>query len=149
MDASVETPLRGRIQREESPCNNETILLVEDESEVRKLAAEFLRAYGYTILEAQHGVDALSICIKHQGPIDLMLTDMVMPEMNGHELAQKHLKPMKPRMKVLYMSGYTDDAFVRNGVLEKGVNFVQKPFSLVNLAKQIREILDKDKILSI
>jgi two-component system cell cycle sensor histidine kinase/response regulator CckA len=97
---------------------------------------------GYTVLEAQHGDDALLICRERERSIDLMLTDVVMPGMSGRELAG-HLAPMEPEMKVLYMSGYTDDAIVHQGVLEKGVDFIQKPFALVGLAKKIREVLEK------
>ena len=85
------------------------------------------------------------ICRQHKDSIDLMVTDVVMPGMSGRELAG-HLAPLRPRMKVLYMSGYTDDAIVHHGVLEEGMNFIQKPFSMMKLAQKVRDILDKGSI---
>jgi YesN/AraC family two-component response regulator len=93
-------------------------------------------------LEAPHGDDALLVCEQHEGPIHLMVTDVVMPNMSGHELA-KRLKAFHPEMKVLYMSGYTDNAIVHHGVLEKGMNYIQKPFTIEGLARKVREVLDK------
>ncbi|HSB07684.1 MAG TPA: ATP-binding protein, partial [Thermodesulfobacteriota bacterium] len=109
------------VLKEELPRGNETILIVEDEEEVRKLAAKILERQGYRILETSNGNDALVACEKHKSSIHLMLADIVMPGMSGSELA-KLLKPLYPETKILYMSGYTDDAIVRHGVLEKGVN---------------------------
>jgi two-component system, cell cycle sensor histidine kinase and response regulator CckA len=122
----------------------ETILVVEDEEAVRELAVEFLKAQGYTVLEAPHGSAASLVCREYKGSIDLLLTDVVMPGMNGHALAG-HLATLRPEMKVLYMSGYTDDAIEHHGVLEEGVNYIQKPFSLLGLSKKVREVLDKKK----
>jgi len=109
---------------------------------VRELARELLELNGYTVLEATHGQEALRICRTHDGPIHLMLTDVVMPHMNGHELAET-LAPLRPGMKILYMSGYTDDAIVRHGVLEPGTHFLQKPFSSQALADKVRAVLDE------
>ena len=95
---------------------------------------------GYNVLEARHGVEALEISERHQGPIHLMVTDVVMPQMSGRELAQR-LQPLRPDMKVLYMSGYTDDAIVRHGVLGAGMAFLSKPFTPDALALKINEIL--------
>jgi PAS domain S-box-containing protein len=143
----VDEPAAGRegekMELKESPCGNERILLVEDEEAVRELAAEFLRRHGYTVLEAQDGEGALLICGDHRGPIDLLLTDVVMPGMSARELSER-LVSLRPETKVLYMSGYTDDAIVHQGILEKGIDFIQKPFSLAGLAKRVREVLDKD-----
>jgi PAS domain S-box-containing protein len=135
--------IRKEVLKEELPRGNETILIVEDEEEVRKLAGKILERQGYRILEASQGDDALRISERHGGPIDLILVDVIMPGMSCSELA-KHLKSPHPKMKVVYMSGYTDNAIVRHGVLEKGVNYIQKPFTMEGLARKVREVLDKD-----
>jgi nitrogen-specific signal transduction histidine kinase/ActR/RegA family two-component response regulator len=142
----VDEPLeeiKKEVLKEELPRGNETILIVEDEEEVRKLAGKILERQGYRILEASQGDDALRISEKHGVPIDLILVDVIMPGMSGSELA-KHLKSPHPKMKVLYMSGHTDDAILHHGVLEKGVNYIQKPFTMDRLARKVREALDKD-----
>jgi CheY-like chemotaxis protein len=130
-DDAPAQPLRGL----------ETILLVEDEEAVRDLARDVFTARGYTVLEARQGSEALRICERHAGPIHLMLTDVVMPEMSGRELADR-LAVLRPGMKVLYMSGYTDNAVVHHGILDPGTIFLQKPFSPAVLAKKVREVLD-------
>jgi len=135
--------IRKEVLKEELPRGKETILIVEDEEEVRKLAGKILERQGYRILETLNGDDALLACERRKGPIHLMLADIVMPGMSGSELA-KLLKPLCPEIKILYMSGYTDNAIVRHGVLEKGVNYIQKPFTLKGLARKVREVLDKD-----
>ena len=119
----------------------ETILLAEDEEVVRKLALEVLLSYGYKVLEAENGKTALSICESQGESIDLLITDVVMPEMGGRELAARLLKRC-PDVKVLYMSGYTDDAVIRQGEIKEGSNFIQKPFSLEALVQKVREVLD-------
>jgi DNA-binding response OmpR family regulator len=142
----VDEPLQEitkEILKEELPRGNETILIVEDEEEVRKLAGKILEKQGYRILETFNGDEALVVCERGRSPIHLMLADIVMPGMSGSELA-KRVKPLYPEMKVLYMSGYTDDAIVRHGVLEKGVNYIQKPFTMEGLARRVREVLDKE-----
>ena len=96
---------------------------------------------GYRVLEARHGAEALEISSRHTGPIHLMVTDVVMPQMSGRELAQR-LLPLRPEMRVLYMSGYTDDAIVRHGVLGAGMAFLSKPFTPYALASKVREVLD-------
>jgi signal transduction histidine kinase/ActR/RegA family two-component response regulator len=118
----------------------ETILLVEDEEMVRKLASDILREKGYQVLVGKNGEEAIGICKEHLGQIDLMLTDVVMPEMNGRRLAEI-LQPIQQNMKVVYMSGYTDDAIVHHGVLEPGTNFIEKPFTAETLTSTIREVL--------
>ena len=142
----VEEPvevLGEKVEEKEAPRGRETILLVEDEEAVRKLAVQFLRRHDYFVLEALHGSDALLVCEQHQGPVHLMVTDVVMPGMSGRELAER-LSSLHPEMKVLYMSGYTDNAIVHHGVLDEGMNYIQKPFSMEMLAKKVREVLDKD-----
>lgn len=134
---------RMRVTREEIPRGGgETILLVEDEEDVRRLAVRILQRQGYTVLEASCGKDALVLCKEHQGPIHLILTDVVMPGMSGRQLADQ-LIPLHPNLKVVYMSGYTDNAVIHHGVLEEGVNYIQKPFTIDGLMKRMREVLDK------
>jgi two-component system cell cycle sensor histidine kinase/response regulator CckA len=135
--------IRKEVLKEKLPHGNETILVVEDEEEVRKLTAKILERQGYRILETSNGDDALLACERRKGPIHLMLADIVMPGMSGSELA-KLLKPLYPEIKILYMSGYTDNAIVRHGVLEKRVNYIQKPFTTEGLARKVREVLDKE-----
>jgi two-component system, cell cycle sensor histidine kinase and response regulator CckA len=120
----------------------ETILLVEDDEMVRKLVNEVLDNEGYRLLEAANGVAALSICAQYEEPIHLLLTDVVMPEMSGRELANR-LAAVRSELKVLYMSGYTDDVIVHHGVLDEGTEFIQKPFTPDVLARKIREVLDR------
>ena len=119
----------------------ETILLVEDDEVVRKLVSEVLDNEGYRLLEAANGIAALSICAQYEEPIHLLLTDVVMPEMSGRDLADR-LVPQRPEMKVLFMSGYTDDVIVHHGVLDAGAAFIQKPFAPDVLARKVRDVLD-------
>lgn len=120
----------------------ETILLVEDEEIVREMATEILRENGYHVMEAKHPNEALILAAQYNGIIHLMLTDVVMPQMSGRDLAEQ-ITPLRPDMKVLYMSGYTDDAIVHHGVLEEGTAFIAKPFSIDGLARKLREVLDE------
>ncbi|HKO49631.1 MAG TPA: response regulator [Polyangiaceae bacterium] len=120
----------------------ETILLVEDETQVRMVVMSILLKHGYHVMPAQHAGEALLLCESHSGTIDLLLTDVVMPQMSGPELA-KRLSSSRPQMKVLCMSGYTDDSVVRHGVLESGVAFLQKPVTPASLARKVREVLDQ------
>jgi len=120
---------------------SETILLVEDDHAVRVLARSVLQAHGYTVLEASQGKEALFLSGQHEGPIHLMVTDTVMPGMSGRDLAER-LKPSRPNMKVLFMSGYTDKAIVHHGELVPGTAFLQKPFTPDALARKVREVLD-------
>jgi CheY-like chemotaxis protein len=126
---------------EEMPSGTETILLVEDEEMVRKLSRKILEECGYTVVEAENGTEALSIFEAGDSDIDLLMTDVVMPQMGGRELSEK-LTLKLPNIKILFTSGYTDDAIVRHGVIETNTNFIQKPFSPEALANKIRELLD-------
>lgn len=120
---------------------NETILLVEDEELVRNLTRQILSEYGYTVLEAQDGLEALEICDNGECKFDLLMTDVVMPRMGGRELAEK-LTARLPNLRILFTSGYTDDAVVRHGVIGANTNFIQKPFTPKEMANKIRAILD-------
>jgi PAS domain S-box-containing protein len=120
---------------------SETILVVEDEAQVRALVAQMLQASGYTVLTAAAPSAALELSDRHPGPIHLLLTDVVMPEMSGPELCQR-LQSRRPRTRVLYMSGYTDEALGRHGVLEPGTFLLQKPFRIGELGQKVREVLD-------
>lgn len=126
---------------EEDVKGTETILLAEDEDVVRKFARKVLESYGYQVLEAANGGSALLICERHQEPINLLITDVVMPEMSGSELAERLIQ-LRPEMKVIYMSGYTDNAVFHHGVLHEGANFIQKPFTPYALAQKVRKILE-------
>jgi CheY-like chemotaxis protein len=122
------------------PRGTETILLVEDEEMVRTITQEILEELGYTVLVAANGAEALSLCEELDSRVDLVITDVVMPRMSGRELVDR-LSSIWPKQKVLYMSGYTDDAVVRHGELQAGKNFIQKPFTPAALALKLRESL--------
>jgi CheY-like chemotaxis protein len=119
----------------------ETVLLVEDEVTVLRLAREYLELQGYTVIDAGDPATAILISNAHAGPIHLLLTDVVMPGMTGRELAN-HLGPRRPEMRVLYMSGYTENAIGQNGTLDEGITLLQKPFTLLTLKAKVREVLD-------
>jgi CheY-like chemotaxis protein len=123
----------------------ETILLVEDEVNLRRLARQYLGTQGYKILEAEDGAAALQIASGHEGAIDLLLTDVIMPGMNGRELA-RHIAAERPDIRVLYMSGYAENAVGEDGTLDAGINLLQKPFSLPALKDKVREVLDSEPI---
>ncbi|MDB5050329.1 MAG: domain S-box protein [Fibrobacteres bacterium] len=125
----------------------ETVLLVEDEDMVRRLISHVLLSHGYKVLEAGSGLAALEVVDRHEGPIDLLLTDVVMAGMSGRELAEK-LLTMRPGLKVLYMSGYTDDAMLRHGVFQNSMAFLGKPFSPGTLVRKLREVIDGLETLS-
>jgi signal transduction histidine kinase/DNA-binding response OmpR family regulator len=129
--AGTLTPARG----------SESVLLVEDNAMVRDLVQSVLTAQGYEVLVAQDGEEGLSVAQHHRGPIHLLLTDVIMPRLGGRALADR-LQPRRPEMRVLFISGYTDDALVRHGVPDKGIHFLPKPFDVEILAQKVRSVLD-------
>jgi PAS domain S-box-containing protein len=133
----------GKSEKREkrSPRGTETLLLAEDEEVVRTIIRTILGSNGYQVMEARDGREALEIAERHQGPIDLLLTDVIMPEISGKDLASCIVKK-HPETKVLYMSGYTENAIVHHGVLDAGTAFLQKPFRVDALAQKVREVLD-------
>jgi PAS domain S-box-containing protein len=130
MSAKAETRSRG----------TETILVAEDEEALREAVCDYLSSLGYAILAASSGQQALSVAIKREGHIDLLITDLVMPKMSGRELAQM-LGSLRPELKTIYMSGYTDDGALQHGIPELGAAFLQKPFSMGTLARKVRDML--------
>jgi two-component system, cell cycle sensor histidine kinase and response regulator CckA len=124
------------------PTGSETILLVEDEDVVRGLARKILEQAGYNVIDAHGGEEAIRLCRECADPIQLLLTDVVMPGISGKEVADR-LKALRPATRVLFMSGYTDEAIVHHGVLDSGVEFIQKPFTPSALARKVREVLDQ------
>ena len=127
------------------PRGSEVVLLVEDETGVRELAREYLEMCGYTVIEASDGHTAIELAAMHSGPIHLLMTDVVMPGIGGRELADR-VTSLRPSIKVLYMSGYTDQSVVRQGVLEEDAILLQKPFTLAALASKLREILAAEAV---
>ena len=124
-----------------APRGTETVLLVEDAAAVRAVTKQMLERQGYTVLEAPDGEAGLRLAQRHRGVIHLLLTDVVMPRVGGRELAEQ-LTRLRPDVKVLYASGYTDDSVVRHGILESGTAYLQKPFSPESLARKVRDVLD-------
>ena len=131
----------AEVVRAAPPRGSETVLLVEDEDGVRALAGYVLRDCGYEVLEARNGAEALRVAGGHTGQIELVVTDVVMPQMGGREVAER-VAALHPEARVLFLSGYTDDAIVRHGILEEEVAFLQKPFTTAALARKVREVLD-------
>jgi CheY-like chemotaxis protein len=129
------------VKKPSSPTGSETVLLVEDEIMVRQFTRRILTRLGYLVLEAESTEDAIHICEDHSTPIQLLLTDVVMPGMNGIELYSR-LRTNRSNLKALFMSGYAEDAIARHGMLADGTGFIQKPFKMESLANRIRQILD-------
>ncbi|HWB40774.1 MAG TPA: ATP-binding protein, partial [Gemmatimonadales bacterium] len=132
----------SKVDRRRLPGGTETLLLVEDEAAVRSSARRLLERQGYHVLEARHGADALRIAEESSRPIDLVVTDLVMPEMGGKELAER-LRAHRPGLKVLFMSGYTEKVITAGGVMPPNTGFVEKPFTVEQLMRRLREILDE------
>ncbi len=120
---------------------SERLLLVEDQPEARAIACQMLRRHGYQVIEATNGLDALERARHEPGPLDLLITDVVMPGMGGRQLAER-LHVDRPQLRVLFMSGYTDDTILRHGVLDAELAFVQKPFTTAAFLRKVREVLD-------
>ena len=120
---------------------SETILLVEDESALRTIMGAALRKHGYAVLEATDGAHALAVAEGHLAPIALLVTDVIMPRLNGRELAER-LAPIRPRMRVLYVSGYTADTLGKHGILDGAPAYLQKPVTPAVLAAKVRAVLD-------
>jgi CheY-like chemotaxis protein len=125
----------------ERPQATETVLLVDDEPAVRGLVREVLRRHGYTVVEAADGATGLRLCAEYPAPIHLVLTDVVMPGMGGREMAQQAAR-LRPRLRFLFMSGYTEDPRVRDDLMQPGAAFLQKPFTPGVLTRRVREVLD-------
>lgn len=123
------------------PSGAETVLLAEDDEAVRHMASFSLQSCGYRVLEAANGAEALQLAADHEGPIDLLIADVVMPHIGGRELAEQFIL-LRPECRVLYMSGYADDAVFRHGVTESEYSFLQKPFTPSCLAQEVRNTLD-------
>ena len=130
--------------RPELSRGSETLLMVEDEAKVRSLARRYLNQLGYKVLVAGDGVDALRAHENHAGIISLVITDVVMPRMDGQELA-KRLRARQPGLKVLFTSGYPNEVIADYGVLPEGEDFLQKPFTGADLASKVRELLDSEE----
>jgi CheY-like chemotaxis protein len=124
-----------------SPGGRETVLLVEDEAMLRRVARDILEDLGYTVLSASNGTEAAQVAARYDGPVDLLLTDVVMPGMSGRAVAELILAA-RPGMRVLYMSGYTDGAIAHHGVLDAGVAYLEKPFTIETLSAKVRAVLD-------
>ncbi len=144
---TVESPAQVAVPAESAAAEpgTETILLVEDEANLRYLARQFLEKQGYRVIEAADGAVAMQIAVAHEAVIHLLLTDVIMPGMNGRELAQR-ISEIRPNVKVLYMSGYTENVIGRNGTLDAGVRLLQKPFTLRDLKSKVREVLDSTPV---
>jgi signal transduction histidine kinase/ligand-binding sensor domain-containing protein/ActR/RegA family two-component response regulator len=134
------------VELERPPAGSATVLLVEDEDAVRRLASRVLSRSGYTVITAEHGEAALEVAARHVGAIDLLLTDIVMPGMSGRELAER-LLPLHPGMRLLYASGYTEDAIIRHGVSSQETAFLEKPFTPTALLRKVREVLEEQQPL--
>ena len=141
---NIEAEQIMRIESSKPEHGTETILVVEDEESVRNIILTILENCGYSVFEAKNGYEALQLSIfLKERPIDILITDVVMPGVSGLEIAEQ-LSAQRPDMKVLYISGYTDDAVINHGLLKDEINFLQKPFTPKSLARKVRELLDEE-----
>ena len=123
------------------PSSGETVMVVEDEDSVRELVRQILQDHGHAVLSARHGRDAMLMAERYERPIDLLVTDVVMPEMGGGELAEQ-LMARRPDLKVLYISGYTNDEVLRRGIQGAPASFLHKPFTADDFMRRVREVLE-------
>ena len=140
----IDQPLEEAVTPAAAPRSqdgSETILIVEDDAEVRRLLCQVLRARGYRVLESTKGDEAIAAVESHPGPVELIVADVVLPGMSGPEVV-RHVAQRKPGIRALYISGYTDEAVQRHGILDSGVTFLSKPFLPDALATKVRELLD-------
>ena len=135
-----EAPI-GTVPQRMPETGTETLLLVEDEAAVRSSVRRLLEWHGYTVLEARNGAEALRIFDTHEETIDLVLTDVVMPEMGGHELVER-LQSRRPELRVLFMSGFAERAFTSDGSMPASTGYLEKPFTVETLMRRLREVLD-------
>jgi CheY-like chemotaxis protein len=134
-------PALGATQQRTPDVGTETLLLVEDEAAVRASVRRLLEWHGYTVLEARNGAEALTVFEAYERDIDLVLTDVVMPEMGGYELVER-LRARRPELRVVFMSGYAERAFISNGSIPAGTGYLEKPFTVETLTRRLREVLD-------
>jgi len=141
--ANTQTEANATLVPADLPRGTETILIVEDEPQIRKLAFDCLAYCGYDVISSGNGTEALELLGRLKRPVDLVLTDVVMPKLSGRELSERILA-IQPSAKVLFMSGYTNDAVVNHGILDGASSFIQKPFTLESLVRRVRQVLDSD-----
>jgi two-component system cell cycle sensor histidine kinase/response regulator CckA len=134
-------PAIGTVTQRMPQVGTETLLLVEDEAAVRSSVRRLLEWHGYTVLEARNGAEALKLYESHEDQVDLVLTDVMMPEMGGHELVEQ-LRARRPDLRVLFMSGYAERAFTSDGLIPRGTGYLEKPFTVETLMRRLREVLD-------
>jgi CheY-like chemotaxis protein len=143
LDAEASAP--GDTSHPGTLRGTETVLVAEDSQPVRQLAVRVLQGYGYTVLSAPDRDSAVRLAAEHAGPIHLLVTDVIMPDGGGPALAAR-MTVARPHLRVLYVSGYTDDAIAHHGVLEPGIALLQKPFTPISLARKVREVLDRGRL---
>lgn len=127
------------------PSGTETVIICEDDSAVRDLTAQLLEDAGYSVLASQSAADALQLAARHSGPVHLLITDVIMPDMNGRKLSDA-LAAIRPTVRTLFVSGYTANVIAHHGVLEEHVEFLEKPYSRRQLLQRVRDVLDRQKL---